>query len=148
MPTEKMAASLGSASEMDLRYGYFETDVKITAEGMAEALPGITLLDFVFCLLRAADAVMHGKTGRAGFTEDDTSITFHPEGSDVMILRSWDPAPGRCMTDEFISGVRLFVVTGLELIVGKYPVFAENPAYHKLLAMGAGLELPPSGSAR
>ena len=139
-PSEKEAADLGSASEMNLRYGYFMTDVTVTVDGWEEPFPGTTLLDFIFGLLWVAGNVRNGKAGRVGFTESDVSIGFQPEGSGLTVLRSFDPVLGRCGTDELLNGVNLFVDAGLDFIVEKYPVFAENETYHKLRALRAELE--------
>ncbi|MEV8329071.1 hypothetical protein [Kitasatospora sp. NPDC056731] len=139
-PSEKQMTSLGSTSEMNLRYAYFETDAQLAAEGLDESFRIIPILDFMFCLILAADKVGNGETGEVDFTENSASITFQPEGSSLTILCSWNPAPGRCSTDDFMRGTLQFATEGLEFIVEKYPGFAENPTRHKLLAMKARLE--------
>ncbi|WP_331745266.1 hypothetical protein [Kitasatospora sp. NBC_01300] len=139
-PSEKQMTSLGSTSEMNLRYAHFETNVQLAAEGLDESFRIIPILDFMFCLILAAEKVRHGETGEVDFTENSAFITFQPTGSSLTILCSWNPAPGRCSTDEFIHGILQFATEGLEFIVGKYPAFAENPTRHKLLAMKTRLE--------
>ncbi|WP_153467364.1 hypothetical protein [Streptomyces kaniharaensis] len=142
LPKRKIA-SLPSVTEMNLRYGYFMVEVRFTTEGMDESFPGTTILDFMLCLLQAADDVGCGKVGRVNFTDNPTSITFHPKEFGLTILRSWDPVPGHCRTDEFLRAVRLFVEAGLEFVSGKYPAFTQNPVYRKILAILEELELSP-----
>ncbi|WP_449345315.1 hypothetical protein, partial [Streptomyces narbonensis] len=48
-PSEKQAADLAATSEMNLRYGYFETRIFIAATGFEAEKDEIPLLDFVHC---------------------------------------------------------------------------------------------------
>jgi hypothetical protein len=94
----------------------------------------------MFCLLLAADEVRHGRETGVCFTESDVSIALRPDGANLVVLRSWDPAVGRCGADEFLSGVPRFVEAGLEFITQKYPLFVKNPTYHKLMALNSELK--------
>ena len=138
--SENKRDSLDSVSEMNLRYGYFSARVHFAVDGIDHSFPRITLLDFMFCLLLAADEVRHGRETDIDFTENDMTIAFRPVGSNLTVLRSWDPTVGQCGIDEFLSGVPRFVEAGLEFITQKYPLFAENPTYHKLIALNSKLQ--------
>ncbi|MGW2964404.1 hypothetical protein ACWDGI_38905 [Streptomyces sp. NPDC001220] len=132
-PKSKQLDRLAVASEMDLRYEYFETDVSLTVKEFGtEEFPGTPLLDFAFSLLSAAQDVRNGGTGRVTFTESDVIIQFQPADRVVTVMRSWDEVPGKCEIGEFISCVIKFCSDALEYIVRSYPEFQENPARVKL----------------
>ena len=131
-PSERQVADLGSVIEWKLRYIYFEADVTIAAGGFIVEKFQVPVLDFMYCLLLSARAIREGENGCVSFTESDVVIDFVRDGSDLKILRSWDPAPGHCGTDEFIATVGQFTADGLEFITGKYPAFRKNPTFQKL----------------
>jgi hypothetical protein len=135
-PAKKQLAELEYASEMDLRYEYFESDINLAmGEFGTESLPGVTSLDFVFCLLLAAREVRNGDRGIISFTENDLEIYFDPSDGEVAVTRSWDPVSGSCDIGEFLAEAARFCGEILEFIVQQYPTFRENPAYLKLNGM-------------
>jgi hypothetical protein len=135
-PTEKQLAKLVRASEMDLRYEYFETKLSITTDEFGnQSIPGSPALDFVFCLILAARDIRQGNPGRISFTENDLLIHFTLDGETVTVTRSWDPATGHCTVAEFFAVAYRFSSEVLELIVRRYPAFQENPAHGKLVGM-------------
>jgi hypothetical protein len=131
-PTEKQIEKLGSTSEMNLRYSLFEVDVVLAPEGFEAESFQVPLVDFMYCLVLSARAIRQGETGRISFTESDVLINIVPDGPELKILRSWEPAAGRCGTEEFLTAVQCFVTDGLEFLAGKYPPFRDNPAFQKL----------------
>ncbi|WP_405529156.1 hypothetical protein OG426_44275 [Streptomyces canus] len=127
---------LAVADEMDLRYGYFQTDISIAASGIEmQRLRGITILDFAFGLLLSAQEVRQGNVGRVGFTESDQSITFTPQGQVILVEKSWGGGVGACGIEEFISVVSRFCSAVLEFIDRHHPAFQENPAHSKIVEM-------------
>ncbi|WP_157968613.1 hypothetical protein [Streptomyces geranii] len=135
-PREKKLAKLGQASEMNLRYGYFETDLTFTVgEFGSEDLPGVTILDFIFCLLYAAREVRQGNVGEIGFTENDQVIRIIPNGEIITVSRSWSKDSGDCGVDVFFAVVARFCSDVLGFIVEQYPAFQENLALSKLVSM-------------
>ncbi|MFK4225221.1 hypothetical protein [Streptomyces sp. NPDC019890] len=134
-PSERQVADLGSTVEWKLRYVHFEADVTLAADGFDTENFRVPVLDFMYCLLLSARAIRAGEDGRVTFTESDVVIDFVRDGSDLKILRSWDPAPGHCGTDEFIAAVSRFTTDALEFITGKYPAFCKNPTFQKLMTM-------------
>ncbi|WP_103843863.1 hypothetical protein [Streptomyces sp. Ru72] len=133
---DKKLAKLVGASEMDLRYEYFEMEVSITTDEFgSEAFPGTPALDFVFCLLLAARDIRQGNPGRISFTENDLLIHFTLDGETVTVTRSWDPVLGHCAVAEFLAVAFRFSSEVLEFISRRYPTFQENPAHRKLIGM-------------
>lgn len=134
--TDKQLAKLGRASEMDVRYEYFEMQVSIrTDEFGDESFSGTPVLDFVFCVLLAARHIQQGNPGRISFTENDLLIHFTPDGESVTVTRSWDPVTGSCTVAEFLAAAYRFSSEVLEFIDEWYPSFQENPAHQKLAGM-------------
>ncbi|GHJ98421.1 hypothetical protein SY2F82_02190 [Streptomyces sp. Y2F8-2] len=134
--TEKQRAKLERASEMDLRYEYFEMGVSLTTEEFGTvSFKRLPILDFVFCVLLAAHDVQHGNPGCISFTENDMLIHFTPEGETVTVTRSWDPVPGHCTVTELLAAASRFSREALEFIAGRYPAFRKNPAHQKLAGM-------------
>ncbi|MEU3916748.1 hypothetical protein [Streptomyces sp. NPDC029004] len=131
-PSERQVADLGSTLEWKLRYVYFEADVTLAADGFDAENFRVPVLDFLYCLLLSARAIREGENGRVSFTESDVLIDFVRDGSDLKVLRSWDPVPGHCGTDEFIAAVCRFTADCLEFITGEYPAFRKNPTFRKL----------------
>jgi hypothetical protein len=131
-PSEQQIAELDSTIEWKLRYVYFEADVTLTADGLDIHRSQIPVLDFLYCLLLSARSIREGGNGCVSFTETDVVIDIIRDGSDLKILRSWDPVPGHCETDEFISAVSRFTADILKFITGKYPAFRNNPTFQKL----------------
>ncbi|MEV5959782.1 hypothetical protein AB0M11_39630 [Streptomyces sp. NPDC051987] len=139
-PTERQLDALPAASEMDLRYEYFETDVSLTTDEFGtEEFPVTTAIDFVDALLVAARNVRQGIVGTIGFTENDLVIEFRPEGETVTVVRSWDAPPGTCGIEEFVTAVSDFCNEILQYIVLRYPAFRENSMYSKLAEMLSGM---------
>ncbi|MFF2462541.1 hypothetical protein [Streptomyces mirabilis] len=135
-PREQRMAKLGQASEMNLRYGYFETDLTFTTDEFGiEYLPGIAILDFVFCLLYAAREVRQGNAGDIGFTENDQLIHLIPNGEIVTVKRSWAQDVGSCDAGIFFTVVTRFCGDVLEFIAQRYPAFLDNPTQSKLVGM-------------
>ncbi|GGV93748.1 hypothetical protein GCM10010230_05310 [Streptomyces narbonensis] len=132
-PSEKQAADLAATSEMNLRYGYFETRIFIAATGFEAERMKSPLLDFVHCALLAAQAVSHGQPGRISFTESSLLIEFLPSGEELTVLRSWDPVPGSCAAIDFLESVLRFSVDALKSIGERHPDFRRN-AYHETLS--------------
>ncbi|MGW7427050.1 hypothetical protein ACWGJB_44990 [Streptomyces sp. NPDC054813] len=135
-PKPKQLDSLAAASEMDLRYEYFETDVILTVKEFGtEEFPGTPLLDFAFSLLSAARKVQNGGTGRVIFTESGVIIQFQPSDRVATAIRSWDEVPGKCGIGELISCVVKFCDDALGYIVRIYPEFQDNPSCGKLVGV-------------
>lgn len=139
-PSEKQAADLAATSEMNLRYAYFETRVSIAAGFETEKLRA-PLLDFVHCVLLAAQAVSGGQSGRISFTESSLLIEFVPSGGNLAVLRSWDPVPGSCGIADFLESAFRFSVDALSTIDERFPDFRRN-AYHESLSRMIG-EIDP-----
>ncbi|MFE3138451.1 hypothetical protein [Streptomyces scopuliridis] len=131
-PSESQIAKLNSVADWQLRYAYFETKVTLTVDGFDKEAFRVPLLDFIYCLLLSARAIREGGEGRVSFTESDMLIEFFPHESELKVLRSWDPVPGSCGTDEFIATVSRFTADGLKYITSKYPTFRDNPTFQKL----------------
>lgn len=131
-PSDSQIAKLDSIVEWQLRYAYFEANVTLAADGFDAEVFRVPVLDFMYCLLLSARAIREGREGRVSFTESDVLIEFFPHGSELKILRSWDPVPGSCGTDEFIAAVSRFTDDGLDFITTKYPAFRNNPTHQKL----------------
>jgi hypothetical protein len=138
-PSEQQVADLGSVEEWRLRYVYFEADVTLAADGFDPEKFRVPVLDFMYCLLLSAQAICEGGDGRVSFTESDMLIEFSRHGTELRILRSWDPVPGNCGVDEFIAAVSRFTSDGLEFITGKYPAFRNNPTFRKLIGFRSEL---------
>ncbi|GAA4827053.1 hypothetical protein [Streptomyces ziwulingensis] len=139
-PRPQQIEQLASASEMDLRYEYFETDVSLTVKGFGtEEFPGTPAIDFIFCILIAASDVRKGNIGKVTFTENDMVVQFAPSGLDVSVVRSWDSLHGLCEIGEFFSGAIEFCGELLQCIVQNFPAFRRNPAHSKLVGMLADL---------
>lgn len=138
-PSDPQIAGLDSTVEWQLRYAYFEANVTLVADGIDPEVFRVPVLDFMYCLLLSARAIREGGEGRVSFTESDVLIEFTPQGSELKILRSWDPVPGRCGVDEFITAVSRFTDDGLDFIVGRYPAFRNNPTNQKLISFRSEL---------
>ncbi|MFB6962844.1 hypothetical protein ACFCYB_39210 [Streptomyces sp. NPDC056309] len=135
-PTDKQLAKLERASEMDLRYGYFETDVFITTDEFGnESFHGLPVLDFVFCVLLTACDIQQGNPGYISFTENELLVHFTRDGETVTVTRSWDPVSGHCTVTEFLTVSSRFSREVLEFIARRYPAFQENPTHRKLVDM-------------
>ncbi|MFD8972209.1 MULTISPECIES: hypothetical protein [unclassified Streptomyces] len=132
-PSEKQAADLAATSEMNLRYGYFETRIFVAATGFEAERVKSPLLDFVHCVLLAAQAVSGGQPGRISFTESSLLIEFLPSGEGLTVLRSWDPVPGSCAASDFLESAFRFSVDALNSIDERHPDFRRN-AYHETLS--------------
>ncbi|TQK52321.1 hypothetical protein FBY35_2752 [Streptomyces sp. SLBN-118] len=141
--SEGQVAKVGTTSEMNLRYGYFETDINFAVQGRdPEVFRGIPLVDFMFCLLLSAREIRQGESGRISFTENDRVLGFTPTapGSiELVVTNSWDSQVGNCEVSEFLAAVSRFVDEGLEFIVERYSLFANNPTYRKLTGLRAEL---------
>jgi hypothetical protein len=134
VPSQSALTHLATASEMNLRYGYFETDVSISSKDFGvEQLHAIPILDFIFCLIYASLDVRRGITGEITFTENDQSITMIPQGDSIIIRRSWAEDDGRASTDDFTRSAKRFCIEALNAILDRYPTFAENATYAKLM---------------
>ncbi|MFB7115893.1 hypothetical protein [Streptomyces sp. NPDC056190] len=142
-PTDKQLAKLERASENDLRYGYFETDLSINTDEFGdEPFPRTPALDFVFCVLLAARDIRQGNPGRISFTENDLLVHFTPDGDTVTVTRSWDPVSGHCTVTEFLAVASRFSREVLDFIALRYPAFQGNPAHRKLVGMVGELKMP------
>ncbi|MEU6282110.1 hypothetical protein [Streptomyces sp. NPDC047028] len=142
-PRESELARLERASEMDLRYDYFFTDVSISMPGLGkEAFPKTPALDFAFSLLFAVKEVRQGDPGSISFTENDLLIHCIPDGLDLVVQRSWDPEAGSCGVQEIIAEAVRFSREILGFIVQKYPTFRNNSTHEKLMTMIAEFDCP------
>ncbi|WP_328670255.1 hypothetical protein OG905_16120 [Streptomyces sp. NBC_00322] len=122
-----------------VRYSYFETTVTLAADGFDAETFRVPVLDFMYCLLLSAQSIRGGGKGRVSFTESDMLIELVPQAPELKILRSWDPVPGNCGTDEFVVAVTRFTDAGLGFIADRYPAFRNNPTYQKLIDFRSGL---------
>ncbi|ROQ32180.1 hypothetical protein EDD98_1154 [Streptomyces sp. PanSC19] len=132
-PSEQQIEKLGSVAEWQLRYSYFEAQVTLAADGFETESFRVPVLDFMYCLLLSAQAVREGGEGRVSFTESDMLIEFVPQGTQLKILRSWNPVAGFCGTGEFFAAVSRFADDCLGFIVDRYPAFRDNPTHQKLV---------------
>ncbi|MFF2779131.1 hypothetical protein ACFVU3_30085 [Streptomyces sp. NPDC058052] len=144
-PSEKQAAELATTSEMNLRYGYFEARMFVTATGFETERLKSPLLDFAHCALLAARSVSAGQPGRISFTESSLLIEFIPSGEDLKVLRSWDPVPGTCGTTDFLDSVHRFSADALSIVDERHPEFRRN-AYHETLIRMTDEIAPPRGA--
>ncbi|EYT80841.1 hypothetical protein CF54_23180 [Streptomyces sp. Tu 6176] len=125
-----------TANEMDIRYGYFETDISFSVDGQwGESFFGVPIVDFMFCLLLSARAVQEGGVGKISFTENDMTMGIVSVEGGLDIVRSWDPVVGRYRLGDFTSQVSAFVDRGLACILDKHPEFESNPTYLKILGL-------------
>ncbi|MGI5402459.1 hypothetical protein ACQEVG_24040 [Streptomyces sp. CA-135486] len=138
-PSAPQLEKLDSVAEWQLRYCYFETTVALAADGFDAETFRVPVLDFMCGLLLTAQSIRGGGKGRVSFTESDMLIELVTQGPELKILRSWDPVPGNCGTDEFVVAVTRFTDDGLGLIVDRYPAFQNNPTYLKLIDFRSGL---------
>jgi hypothetical protein len=135
-PGGKLLDQLATADEMNLRYGYFQTDISFAASGLeVQRLRGITILDFAFGLLVSAQEVQQGGVGQVGFTENDQSIKFAPQGKIIFIEKSWGGGVGTCDIEVLLSEISRFCSEVLEFIDRQYPAFRENPTHSKMIEM-------------
>ncbi|MEU9009974.1 hypothetical protein AB0D12_09330 [Streptomyces sp. NPDC048479] len=136
-------AKVGTTSEMNLRYGYFETDINFAVQGRdPQVFRRIPLVDFMFCLLLSAREIRQGESGSISFTENDRVLGFTPgapDSTELVVTNSWDSQVGNCEASEFLAAASRFVDEGLEFIVQQYPLFANNPTYRKLTDLRAEL---------
>jgi hypothetical protein len=141
--TLEQTAKLESVSEMNLRYGYFEVDVSIAADGFGiESFPGIPLIDMAFCLLIAGRKIGLGKSASIGCTESDMSIHFAPNHGILTVERSWNSTLGHCGIDEFSTGVLKLCREVSDYISRRYPAFQRNSSWRKMEDMINGLSMP------
>ncbi|RSN04692.1 hypothetical protein DMH25_20975 [Streptomyces sp. WAC 01325] len=145
--TKQQADRLAVTSEMNLRYAYFQADIEFSASGIErEVFRRTPVLDFMFCLLLAAQHVKASEEGTISFTENDMTIKIEPAGETEMsgdrrlaVVRSWDPRVGECTMSELIQGVALFAESGMADILARYPAFEQNPTRSKLEQLRAAL---------
>ncbi|UYQ63983.1 hypothetical protein [Streptomyces peucetius] len=138
-PSEKQVAALATASEMDLRYAYFQARVSLAADGFKTETFPVPLLDFTHCTLLAARSVAGGESGQISFTESSMLIYFTPQGADVKVLRSWDPVSGSCGAEEFLEAASRFSTEVLDHIIDRYPEFRQNPYSEAIGRMVQGI---------
>jgi hypothetical protein len=139
-PARRQLALLASASEMDLRYGYFQANLTVSAGEFDDELCGVTLVDFMFCLLYAVQGIREGGTGEVGFTESDQIIEFIPKGDLILMKKTWDPEVWIIDRGEFFTTSKKFCDDVLKFISREYPDFIANSVYSKLANLFRGVQ--------
>jgi len=134
---------------MDLRYDYFFVNISLSMREFGrENFPGTPALDFVYRVLAAAENAHRGIPGQISFTENDLLISLVPDGTEVTVTRSWDPAAATCSVDDLVAASCEFCKDLIDDTVRKYPAFQGNPFFSKLQKMQAALSCGCQASSR
>ncbi|MFD4235767.1 hypothetical protein [Streptomyces sp. NPDC058542] len=121
-------------STLFLRYTYFIYPVTLTVDDTEiishNRLP---LIDFMFCLAYSVEELRGTGKGEISFTEGSSEIHISLKDDRLIFSPTWsEPVNASCGVEEYDRTVSRFILSGIQMIVDRYPEMENNPAIREL----------------
>ncbi|GAA3273483.1 hypothetical protein GCM10020218_018250 [Dactylosporangium vinaceum] len=125
---------LASVSEMDLRYEYFWSRVRLVADetDLTAGWGKVPLLDFAATLATMADSLTRSGVGVMDLTESAATLTFVRRGDLVDVHDAQRRSVATCGTAELLAAVKAFVDKVMTTLSEDHPEIALNKFFRDL----------------